>query len=568
VALLVALELIRRGKAGNVLVGGVDALCRLTYHGFNMLKLIDPEGTAPFDIDRKGMTVGEGAAILLLEAALAPPADAIAELRGGGLSCDAYHPSSPHPEGRGAVEAINAALDDAGIEKDTIDYINLHGTGTLDNDASEAKAVVRVFGDDLPEHSSVKGTFGHAVGAAGALGAASAALAIAQGFVPANIGCRAPDPELGLQPTPLPKSASLRAALTDSFGFGGNNAALVLSRPDLEPAQGAASTSETHSFEVLDEGCLTGAGGIERTMELIAEGERTAGILDDAEVTKGLLRRKIRRLKRLTRLALSLAASVTAGEDAVSVDAVYCGTRWGALSEFHDFMVRLYDSGEQFSSPTDFVGSVHNAMAGQVALRLDARGANVTTTADDTSFEEALFVASLLAPRDPDANTLLMGVDQHHEVLIPRLYPSHDAALPADGGGVLLLGAAGVDSNGPLLRCIHLGPRGGSAAVERLVEALDEQMDDAYGACWYGFPEEERDLGEAQLREILELTGFHGTTWDYRHALGQYASVSAVATALASRGVREKSPAFEGRGVLLLGLGKRLSALEIRSPSR
>lgn len=575
VALLVALELIRQQRAETVLAGGVDALCRLTYHGFNMLKLIDPNMTAPFDVKRHGMTVGEGAAMLLLESASLPPEDAIAELRGGALSCDAYHPSAPHPEGRGAYDVMVAALADAGVSKKEVDYINLHGTGTIDNDAAEAKAVVRLLGRELPEHSSIKGIFGHAVGAAGAFGAASTALAIKGGFVPANIGCTRPDPELGLRPTLEPKDADLSVALINSFGFGGNNAALVLSQLG---ASGSASVSVGEGgrfFEVLNESCLTGAGKIEPSLQALSTGERLVGLLSDAEVIEGLPKRKLRRLKRLTRLALSLAESVVESDGtALPIDSVFCGTCWGALSEFHDFMVRLYDSEELFSSPTDFVGSVHNAMAGQIALRHDARGANVTTTGGDASFEEALFIASLMFPRSSSSNFLVMGVDQHHEVLIPRLYASFDASAPTDGGGALLLGPVVEQSSGPLLRSAYLGPYGGG--VEPLIDSIGGEvaMNDRYEACWFGVPTAESELGEAQLRTFLEKTGFRGVSWDYRAVLGQHATVSATATALAARKVRSRAFDFDGaestkgKGILVLGLGQRLSCTEIRAPYR
>ena len=200
IAIKIALEMLRSGAARSVLAGGADALCRLTYHGFNSLQLIDPKGPHPLDIARKGMAVAEGAAMLLLTASEEPGPNSIAEILGAGLSCDAYHPASPHPEGKGAANAMLAALADSGISASDIDYINLHGTGTIDNDLAEAKAVCAVFGDKLPRLSSIKGASGHSLAASGAIEAAVAAISINGSIIPANSGCSETDPALGIEP--------------------------------------------------------------------------------------------------------------------------------------------------------------------------------------------------------------------------------------------------------------------------------------------------------------------------------------------------------------------------------
>ena len=173
-ALKIALEMLRSGRVKRVLAGGADSLCRLTYYGFNALQLLDPKGAHPLDADRRGMSVGEGAAMMLL--AVDKPDQAVAEVLGAGLSCDAYHPAAPHPEGKGALAAMRAALSDAGISISDIDYINLHGTGTLDNDISEAAAIRTLFVGKKPLLSSVKGACGHCLAAAGAIEAVVSAI--------------------------------------------------------------------------------------------------------------------------------------------------------------------------------------------------------------------------------------------------------------------------------------------------------------------------------------------------------------------------------------------------------
>ena len=170
--------LLRSGRAQCVLAGGCDALCRLTYHGFNALQVVDGNGCRPLDRDRRGMTVAEGAAMLLLEAADSPPPGAVALVAGSGLSCDAYHPAAPHPRGEGAIAAMEQALHEAALLPEAVDLILLHGTGTVDNDLAEARAVKKVFGGVPPPLSSIKGTVGHSLAAAGAIATAAAAICL------------------------------------------------------------------------------------------------------------------------------------------------------------------------------------------------------------------------------------------------------------------------------------------------------------------------------------------------------------------------------------------------------
>ena len=265
VAIKLAYELLSSGKANCVLAGGADALCRLTYYGFNSLQLIDPSGARPFDRDRNGMTIGEGSAMLILEAGESSPDNAIAEILGGGLSCDAYHPTAPHPEGKGAFAAMKKAVENAGIISADIGYINLHGTGTKDNDLAEAKAIHSMFGKNIPPLSSVKGATGHSLGASGAIESVICAAAIREGLIPANTGCVNPDPELNLKPVLAPLKQKVAVVLSNSFGFGGNNACLVLADPRCEHERQDRSVS--FEYEVLGYACVTGAGDMDADIE-------------------------------------------------------------------------------------------------------------------------------------------------------------------------------------------------------------------------------------------------------------------------------------------------------------
>jgi 3-oxoacyl-[acyl-carrier-protein] synthase II len=237
IALATGLAWIRSGAADVVIAGGSDGLTRMTFSGFLALQAMSPAPCRPFDRDRQGMSLGEGAAILVLEAeehARRRGAPLVAEIAGAGYSCDASHLTAPHPAGCGASQALAGALSDARIGPDELDYVNAHGTGTVQNDLAESQALRRVLGEAVPRVpvSSVKGLIGHLLGAAGAVEAVVSALAIRDGWIPTNFNLTHPDPECALDLVRGPgRERSVAAVASNSYGFGGNNCTLVLRRP-------------------------------------------------------------------------------------------------------------------------------------------------------------------------------------------------------------------------------------------------------------------------------------------------------------------------------------------------
>ncbi len=214
------------GTIDAAIVGGVDTLCLTTLYGFASLQLTSTQPCRPYDAERNGISIGEGAAFALLERTDAPTAGSIL-LLGTGESSDAYHMSSPHPEGLGARLAMEAALRSAGLSTADIDYINLHGTSTPANDAAEGKAVAALFGATVP-CSSTKGATGHTLGAAGAVEAIVCALAITDSFLPGSPGTQTLDPAIPVDYLKQGHAGTVRRALTNSFGFGGSNCSLIL----------------------------------------------------------------------------------------------------------------------------------------------------------------------------------------------------------------------------------------------------------------------------------------------------------------------------------------------------
>jgi 3-oxoacyl-[acyl-carrier-protein] synthase II len=231
-----AVEAIRAGRADIALAGGADALARLTFSGFNQLRLMDPEPCRPFDRGRAGMNIGEGAGILVLEdgeRARKRGAHIYAELAGHGVACEAFHPTAPEPNGIPVATVVALALQDARIDADAIEHINAHGTATPQNDAAEARGFARVLGarsGQVPV-TSVKSMVGHCLGAAGGVEAAVLALSVSRGVIPPTINHSSTDVDVSIDIVAnTAREQPLRCAVSTSLGFGGNDSAIVIKR--------------------------------------------------------------------------------------------------------------------------------------------------------------------------------------------------------------------------------------------------------------------------------------------------------------------------------------------------
>src|SRR5438445_931499 len=230
-ALGMAADYLRSGHADVAIAGGSDALCRLTYSGFNVLQAVDPEPCSPFGATRKGINLGEGAAYLVLERwedAVARGARILAELCGYGATCDAHHPTAPHEDGRGAEAAMRAAIAESGVR--AVDYVNAHGTGTLLNDSAETRAITAAVGPAVPV-SSTKSYFGHTLGASGAVEAVITVLALLHQLAPPTLRLEKAADDCPLDYIPhTPRPLPMTHALSNTFGFGGSNVSLLFRR--------------------------------------------------------------------------------------------------------------------------------------------------------------------------------------------------------------------------------------------------------------------------------------------------------------------------------------------------
>jgi len=429
-ALGVAARMIRQGRARAVLAGGTDALCRLTYGGFGALGALDPQPCRPFDRTRRGLSLGEGAAMLLLEnmgSALARGANVLAELRGWATTAEAHHVTNPMESGAAAAETMRQALQDAGVAPDDVDYVNAHGTGTTLNDPMEARAMRTVFGErsrTLP-CSSTKGAIGHTLGAAGAIEAAATVLAIRGGFVPPTVGLSDPDPACPLgHVTGTAQAASIRFAVSSSFGFGGNDAVLVFGKSGAQPPPPVRAAPRPVF--------VTGIGEVRGTEELRAE-------LDPG---------RARRFDRRSRMAtLAASRALGAGPPRPRPIGIVLGSAWGAFDRSAAFVDRMLSKGARFAEPAEFPNLLASAPAGHASIYLGLTGPNLTVAALEASGALAVAIAADEVAAGA-ADAILAGSAEEQSEILATLSQRAGGSLrpplqpPEDGAVVVLLESA------------------------------------------------------------------------------------------------------------------------------
>jgi 3-oxoacyl-[acyl-carrier-protein] synthase II len=234
-----ATDLLRSGRADVVLTGAAELLQELQFSGFVRLAAMAPERCQPFDLNRQGLLLGEGAGLLVLEReshALRRGARLQAEIGGYGLSCDAYHITRPHPDATGSIVAMRAAIERTGIAPADVDFVNAHGTGTRHNDLAESKVVREVFGERRLPVSSMKSTLGHCMGAASALEAIGCIFTIETGVYPPTIGYETPDPECDMDVVAnVARRGPSDIVVNNSLAFGGYNSVTILAKPGVLP---------------------------------------------------------------------------------------------------------------------------------------------------------------------------------------------------------------------------------------------------------------------------------------------------------------------------------------------
>jgi 3-oxoacyl-[acyl-carrier-protein] synthase II len=393
-------EEIKSGRSDIALTGGVDALSYLAVVGFNRLLSVTPDLCRPFDKNRRGIVVGEGAAFLILEElehARNRGASVYAEVAGFGLGVDAYHITTPSPDGRGAIQAMKRALDSASLISDAIDYVSAHGTGTAANDAAESLALTEVFGEKTPPMSSIKSMIGHTMGAASAIEAAACCLMTRNQEILPTANFTAPDERCPIDCVPnKSRKAVLNHVMSNALAFGGNNSSIIFSALDAEgPGTGGVPAGNQ----------LAGGHDSERTADG-RDPKQTADVLKAAGAQAGDVSKNHAKIlfvhkfdhpdpesyiaenlpnldiRMVDRQSLLLMAAVWDAMKAngfqpaslpVESTAIVSGSNHSALNPSLEFLSSALEKGALGVSPMTFPNTVGNAPASRISIWMGLR---------------------------------------------------------------------------------------------------------------------------------------------------------------------------------------------------
>ncbi|WP_426625859.1 beta-ketoacyl synthase N-terminal-like domain-containing protein [Leifsonia sp. McL0607] len=465
VSIAYALELIESGAADAAIAGGVDPIAYFSYAGFSCLGALDARQCAPYTRS-SGLNLGEGAGVVILErrsAALARGARPLSIVGGYGLALDAYHPTAPDPMGRGSIRAMRAALEMAGVDVESVDYINGHGTGTPANDSMEFRAAIGLREGTPPSMSTTKSMVGHTLGAAGAVGAVTSVLAIRDQQLPPTA---TPDPDVpprtdvDIVPGSA-RAARVRTVLENSFAFGGSNASLLLLHPDDRVNTNrsvrravvtgvSALAGDAPDTAALEAALAAGEPVYESgRVEFDGHGSFPLGEIPEAHLRRGVNPQHLRKMDALGRRAAVAAAELLGGRGLSTAEATGTGlifaTGIGPLSTVESFQRELIETG--VGNKRLFPNTVMNAAAGHVALLNRLQGPTATICAGATSGLTALHFATRLIANGSCDRVIVLAADEAPEALVAghlRIpgYLSGTAVRPFEGSGTVFGGAA------------------------------------------------------------------------------------------------------------------------------
>ena len=364
-AIMQGANLLRTGQVKQALVGGSESLSRFHFNGFNTLMILDSQPCRPFDADRHGLNLGEGAGYIVLEdeqAAIERGATILGYVAGYANTCDAFHQTASSENGEGAYLAMSKALEMAQLQPEAIDYVNAHGTATPNNDLSESAALKRVFGDKMPLISSTKAFTGHTTSASGGLETVICLLAMLHHFVPANLHWSNTAEGLVL-PTTHTIQSDLHYVLCNAFGFGGNESSLVLSDTPTDLSEATYSPAQV---------------------------KVTIAQTDDTDINQYVSPAEARRMTPQMRRIVAAAKKALNEASIPQPDAIVCATQWGCMLQSMRFLQDMIDSNEQQLKPTPFIQSTHNTIASQIAILTGNHGYNSTYSQGTQSLQCAI----------------------------------------------------------------------------------------------------------------------------------------------------------------------------------
>lgn len=455
-AIMLAAAWIRAGFSKCVIAGGADGLCRLTFAGFGALSAVDPSPCRPFDKRRAGLNLGEGAGFVVLEpeeSARARGAKPIAELRGWAVGAEAHHITNPQSDGTTAARVMSSALEIAGLSPDDIDYINAHGTATPLNDSMESAAIRACFGSKASSIavSSIKGQIGHTLGAAGGIEAAVTALSVARGVVPPTASLEEVDPACELNHVFQGREQRLRAAMSNSFGFGGTDTALIFSAPDVFPEPKTPVRRDV----VIVGAATVGPLGVLGSNECDAYFEPGPGPSPGAvpfQASEHLDVARARRLDRAGRLSTVVVQRLLREtqldsadpKQAVDLGAVM-GAAFGSVDGSTAYMARIHEKGVKYASPVDFPNLVPSSPVGHASIYLGLRGPVFAVADLGATAECAVTIAADLIAIGEGEVLAAGSVEEMSTVTERCLSPvcsGFDAGVRSEGASALLLESA------------------------------------------------------------------------------------------------------------------------------
>lgn len=385
-AIMLGARMIELGMVDTVIAGGSDALCQFTLNGFKSLMILDNDECRPFDASRSGLNLGEGAAYLVLQRSNSA-INGYCQLSGYANANDAFHQTASSAEGNGAFKAMTQAIAKASLCKEQISYINVHGTGTPNNDATEGAAMQRIWGNNVPPFSSTKVFTGHTLAAAGAVEAVLAVLSVKNGCIFPHLNFNQPIDGLEclVPQTEFADGKNIDAVLSNSFGFGGNCTSLLFT-------SNSCKTNETKQKTAALPCYINAIARYDKDIDL-------KQIVPDAN-----MRRRMSQIVKMG-VATGICAANKIGQ---KPDAIITATGLGCLTDSEKFLKNIIDNKEQMLNPTPFIQSTFNTIGGQIAILTNNDGYNMTYSHRLESFESAL--ADSMMKINEGAKNVLLGV--------------------------------------------------------------------------------------------------------------------------------------------------------------
>jgi 3-oxoacyl-[acyl-carrier-protein] synthase II len=440
VAIALGASWLLSGRASRVVAGGVDGLCQLTFTGFSALGALDPEPSRPFDAGRAGLTLGEGAGCLVLElesSARARGVPIIAYLSGWAVASEAHHVTHPEPTGERAARVLSDAIAVCGLAPKDIDYVNAHGTGTIQNDAMEARALARVFGPDVGRVwvSSSKAQIGHTLGAAGAIEAAITALSVNRGQLPPTVGLQQPEVPALRHVREANQSANLRAALSSSFGFGGACAVLAFEAPNAE----LRVSSRKLTAEIVVSGAASyGPSGLSIGAESARYlGQQATPTAPPPEPLSLLDPERSRRFGRASALVVATAEGALRNAQRHPAETGFVvGSAFGDVERSVRFLQKILGQGPKFASPAEFPQLIASTGSGNASIYLGLTGPCLSVSEFATSGQSAVSVAISLLELGL-APAVLAGAAEARDAIVDAVLAGD--GLRGEGGGFVVL---------------------------------------------------------------------------------------------------------------------------------